>query len=141
MGDRWHYSRGGMQYGPISEADLKRIAAGGDLSPTDMVWQEGMPNWVRAESIKGLFSPQAASASTPVSASPPPLPQHPSSQSIDPVLLSIGGFCLLLGFVMLVMAAKADDKEGLTAFVVGTAFFGGLGLVVIGQAFRRKKQG
>jgi hypothetical protein len=55
MGDQWHYNRGGKQAGPVSAAALKQLACSGQLSPADHVWKEGIPNWVRAETIKGLF--------------------------------------------------------------------------------------
>src|SRR6516225_4826640 len=42
-GDQWYYGRGGKQYGPVSAAELKQMASGGHLSPTDMVRKEGMP--------------------------------------------------------------------------------------------------
>src|SRR5207244_7871659 len=30
------------------------------LQPTDLVWREGMPNWLAAQQVPGLFAPQAA---------------------------------------------------------------------------------
>ena len=74
MGEQWHYTRGGQQFGPVPAAELKRMASSGDLSPTDMVWKEGMPNWVSAEKLKGLFPGSPA-----VTATPPPQPPAPAS--------------------------------------------------------------
>lgn len=56
MGDQWHYSRAGVQSGPVPAAELMRLAATGQLLPTDMVWAEGMAAWVSASSVKGLFN-------------------------------------------------------------------------------------
>jgi hypothetical protein len=57
MSDQWHYSRGGKQVGPVSTTELSQLAASGQLSPTDMVWKEGMGAWVPASTLKGLFNP------------------------------------------------------------------------------------
>jgi hypothetical protein len=61
----WHYSVSGSRNGPVTAGDLKRLADGGQLSPSDLVWKEGLPNWVPASSVKGLFANASA---------PPPLP-------------------------------------------------------------------
>jgi hypothetical protein len=55
MGEQWHYSRGGKTVGPVSALELKRLASSGQLAPTDLVWKEGMPDWVAADQLKGLF--------------------------------------------------------------------------------------
>src|SRR2546427_702538 len=60
MGEQWHYTRGDKQAGPVSWTDLMHLAASRQLSPADMVWKEGMPNWLPAEKVKNLFAPQSA---------------------------------------------------------------------------------
>lgn len=55
MGDQWYFSRDGKQAGAVSEAELTQLASSGQLSPTDMVWKEGMSGWVHAAKVKGLF--------------------------------------------------------------------------------------
>ena len=73
-GEQWYYMRAGKQSGPVSAAELKRMASCGHLSPTDMVWKEGMPNWVSAEKLKGLFAaPVASVPSAPFGSSRAPL--------------------------------------------------------------------
>ena len=76
----WHYSRGNEQHGPVSSAQLKQMAAAGELLPTDLIWKDGMPGWIAAGKIKGLFEPITApapakltqpAASTPASISLP----------------------------------------------------------------------
>lgn len=56
MADMWHYTSLGTQMEPVTEAELKRLASLGLLRPTDLVWKEGMPDWIRASSAKELFS-------------------------------------------------------------------------------------
>ena len=55
MGDEWRFSRNGKQGGPVSLGELKRMAAAGQLSPNDQLWKQGMPKWIRADSVEGLF--------------------------------------------------------------------------------------
>jgi hypothetical protein len=57
MANDWHYTLNGQQAGaPIPAVQLKQLAVSGQLKPTDLVWQDGMTDWVPASSIKGLFS-------------------------------------------------------------------------------------
>src|SRR6516165_11460115 len=55
MADLWYYTRDGKAMDPVSEAELKKLAASGDLKPTDLVWKEGMAQWVQAGSAKELY--------------------------------------------------------------------------------------
>lgn len=55
MSNTWHYRHDGVERGPVSPAELKRLAATGGLEPDDKVWREGMEKWVPARTIKGLF--------------------------------------------------------------------------------------
>lgn len=50
----WYYVRDDQQVGPVSSAELKRLADTGELVPTDMVSKKGLGKWVPASSIKGL---------------------------------------------------------------------------------------
>lgn len=69
MSSQWHYTEKGQQRGPISAGELKAKADNGGLGPNDLVWKEGMAEWVPASKVKGLLgTPQAAAPS------PPPLP-------------------------------------------------------------------
>ena len=52
---QWWYARDDEQLGPLSPGELRRLAAGGGLAPTDLVWREGMSEWAPAARIKGLF--------------------------------------------------------------------------------------
>jgi len=59
MADTWFVGRAGERSGPFTAQTLRDMAASGRLAPTDLVWQEGMANWVAAASIRGLFAEQA----------------------------------------------------------------------------------
>jgi hypothetical protein len=42
--------------GPVSWQELTELAEAGILKPHDMVWAEGMDNWIKAINQKGLFA-------------------------------------------------------------------------------------
>jgi hypothetical protein len=66
MASEWYYTVNGQQAAtPVSTSQLKQMAGAGQLQPTDLVWQEGMANWVPASSIKGLFGAGRSSAEQP----------------------------------------------------------------------------
>ncbi|HYE21249.1 MAG TPA: DUF4339 domain-containing protein [Tepidisphaeraceae bacterium] len=55
MSTEWYYSQGGQQIGPITSQQMKDLAAGGQLTPNDLVWKDGMPEWTPASRVRGLF--------------------------------------------------------------------------------------
>lgn len=59
MADIWYYTRGGKQMDPVSMAELRQLAAQGYLKPNDMVWREGMPQWILASAADGIFDEPA----------------------------------------------------------------------------------
>jgi hypothetical protein len=76
METQWYYIEKGQRLGPFSSDELKQLAGSGRLQRSDTVWKQGMPQWVPASHIKGLFS-AAVQAHTP--GKPPPSPGVPSS--------------------------------------------------------------
>ncbi len=92
----WYYTSGGRQMEPVSTEQIQSLARDGRLKPTDMVWREGMPKWVRAGSAPELFPDPdalfekalAAAPSTPAPAfSAPPAPAGPRAPAVEPILL------------------------------------------------------
>jgi hypothetical protein len=55
----WYYARGNQQVGPVSAAELKRLAGGGEIRPDDLVWRDGLTEWAPARSVRGLFEEEA----------------------------------------------------------------------------------
>ncbi|RQD72793.1 MAG: DUF4339 domain-containing protein [Candidatus Syntrophonatronum acetioxidans] len=51
----WYLHRQGEQYGPYSWEELIHFAQQGNLQPADLLWQQGMDQWVGADTIEGLF--------------------------------------------------------------------------------------
>ena len=52
---QWFYMKDGLEVGPVDTSELKRLAACGQLSPTDTIWREGLEAWIPASKAKGLF--------------------------------------------------------------------------------------
>lgn len=52
----WFVTHEGKQFGPVSIDDLKFEVERGELNPRlDMVWKDGMEDWIPAGEIEGLF--------------------------------------------------------------------------------------
>lgn|GEM_PF-472679 len=70
MAGKWYVLRNGVtQYGPYEEEQLAELARDGRVVVTDMLWQEGTPDWVAASSVTDLFPFQ------PIPSTPPPPPR------------------------------------------------------------------
>lgn len=81
MTTQWYYRRAGNEYGPVSSQELKRLAAAGEIAPTDGVRRNDRNGWTPAARVHGLFPPvppsgSASARSAPAAAppTPPPLP-------------------------------------------------------------------
>lgn len=52
----WFVTHGGKQFGPVSMEDLRFEVERGELNPRlDMVWKNGMQDWIPAGEVEGLF--------------------------------------------------------------------------------------
>lgn len=68
----WYYVEDNQQRGPISEAELGTLIETGKVTPTTLVWREGLANWQPlAEAMPGAASrPGVAATPQPVAAAP-----------------------------------------------------------------------
>ncbi|MFD0895150.1 CD225/dispanin family protein [Luteolibacter ambystomatis] len=132
---QWYYSKNGSQLGPISTEDIKAKLASSEIAATDLVWKEGMADWVPAGQVGELRSSVATPAAAPSletpTASPAPVtpvtpyspPAAAPGQAIQP---SAGGeipnylwqsivvtilCCWPLGIPAIVFAAKVDGLK------------------------------
>ncbi len=62
MAAEWYYTTNKQQMGPVSWDELRHLAAKSLLKPDDLVWTEGMAEWVKAVRQQGLFQDSAAPA-------------------------------------------------------------------------------
>jgi hypothetical protein len=42
----WFYAENGSQRGPVDDTQLDQLVAGGAITPSTLVWHEGMANWM-----------------------------------------------------------------------------------------------
>ncbi len=61
----WYYARNNQRLGPVSMEQLKQLSSRGELSPTDLVWKDGMANWAAANTVTGLFTAAAPAPMAP----------------------------------------------------------------------------
>ncbi|HZK80642.1 MAG TPA: GYF domain-containing protein [Humisphaera sp.] len=79
----WFFSKDGQQQGPVTAADLKQMAASGQLRPDDLVWKDGMAQWAKASQLKGVFATPGAA---PEAAPGPVAPQVAEAQQSQPIM-------------------------------------------------------
>jgi hypothetical protein len=141
MAGEWYYTTNRQRMGPVSWDELRQLATKELLKPDDLIWTEGMTEWVKAVRQQGLFAQGAptAAAISAAAADYPPAPPKPSArQRMDDELdegerrrrprpkrtsagLKIGLIVGAVAFVMLVLSC------GLVAVLALTFDFGGFG--------------
>lgn len=127
----WYYSKNNTQLGPVSEEELRVKLASGEVSPTDLIWKEGMADWRPASAVPEFsLRPTSSGGTPPAVPGIPPLrsdgssPYTPPATSSYPSPLRIGVpiqnylwqsivvtvfCCLPFGIVAIVYAAKVDS--------------------------------
>lgn len=58
MGADWYYVKNGERHGPVLADDVRRMAHEGQLTAEDIVWSEGMTNWMPLGNVPELLSSQ-----------------------------------------------------------------------------------
>jgi hypothetical protein len=56
---QWYYSKNGVQLGPISDSEIRAKFASGEILVTDLVWREGMRDWLPTAQVPEL-APQSS---------------------------------------------------------------------------------
>ncbi|HET6248699.1 MAG TPA: RDD family protein [Tepidisphaeraceae bacterium] len=56
MSDQWYFTEKGGQAGPVPWAELREMAAAGRLGKNELVWCEGMAEWILAPTVPGLMA-------------------------------------------------------------------------------------
>ena len=62
MSAEWFYTTNKQQMGPVTWDELRELAEVGLLKPHDLVWTEGMAEWVKAINQGGLFAEEGETA-------------------------------------------------------------------------------
>ncbi len=76
--DEIHVNRAGQQFGPYLFNELKDYLKNGNLRFSDMVWFQGVPEWVPLSSLPGVSEGiKTLGAAAPPPPKPPPAPAAP----------------------------------------------------------------
>jgi GYF domain 2 len=119
----WYYARGESEQGPISTAQIKALAATGSLHRDDLVWKEGMENWLPASEVDELFSSskkngknsetkeeptlKSTGATKPRPAIVRPVSTH--EVELSQVICSVGRALVVLGVLIVLMSRGCDS--------------------------------
>ena len=109
---QWYYSKNGTQLGPVEEADLRSKLTAGEVSANDLVWREGMTDWLPAARVPELGAVVAQpqyNPTSPVAGGAPQSPYvPPGMQSYVPQPVTPGAgkatTSMVLGIVGLVLS-------------------------------------
>jgi hypothetical protein len=82
VGHQWYYTTNGTQRGPVSGEELNRLARNGQLKAGDLVWRDGMPDWIPLGQAKELFAAESVTT-------PPPLPPEARSKTRPPTGIAV----------------------------------------------------
>jgi hypothetical protein len=72
MAVEWFYTSDKQRMGPVSWEELRQLAVAGTLKRDELVWTEGMPDWVRADRQNGVFPVEATALQIGADLPPPP---------------------------------------------------------------------
>jgi TM2 domain-containing membrane protein YozV len=139
MASEWYYSHDGQRLGPVSSEQLKELALAGKLGPDDLVWKDGMEDWVAAGKIKKLLPATGAvvPAADPVPARSPGrdlnLDRPPDmAADISNRQMSIGLAAIVAGSVGVHKFILGQNTAGLIALLVTVLTCGaGAGVMAI----------
>src|SRR5262245_2690227 len=118
---QWFYAKNGQQIGPVTLDQLKALVSSGQVAKTDMVWRDGMANWLPAGEVPELAVTVASAAGSAVppiptgnyssmaSSSSPQFAREIPNYLVQSILVTL--FCCLpLGIVSIVFAAQVNSK-------------------------------
>lgn len=117
---QWHCQIGRQKYGPVGQDVLQSWIAQGRVSSQDLVWSEGMAQWVSAGSIPELsFAVNTAAAAPGVAQVPGALAPHRGGTVLALGILGIC-VCCICGIIawtmgnndLRSMAAGTMDRSG-----------------------------
>lgn len=117
MAGLWFYARPGSQEkkGPVSEDELRRLIATGEVTGEFMAWTEGMANWCVLNSLPQW--PSLAGGTIPVMI--PPLAPPPSMAGW---MTFVGIVNIVIGILSLLTCFGAIS--GILMLICGTALLG-----------------
>jgi uncharacterized membrane protein len=70
MAVEWYVRRNDKKLGPFSSKDLRRLATAGKLAADDLLWKEGLSEWIAASRVESLFHSDASVSTQPAMVAP-----------------------------------------------------------------------
>jgi hypothetical protein len=74
---QWYYSKNGAQFGPIDQVELISKISSGEIYHSDLVWRDGMADWLPVSKVPELVLPSKPAQSL------TPYPQAPGNDEMD----------------------------------------------------------
>lgn len=140
METMWFYASGNERKGPVTEGVLLGMVSEGTVKATDLVWSEGMADWVPfsatvlASRVGSAAAPSGATTPPPA---PSPLPASPFTREqpaaatvpLQPVPQGISGWMKFNGIMLIIQGGFACLScvgiiIGAPMIVAGIASFG-----------------
>lgn len=121
----WFVQIDGQRHGPVDATTLRAWVREGRLKPSDLVWREGVEDWVAAVKVKGLFedvdSPEPQIVEPVGSVLPVPLEQRAPlrADSLDLATLRTSGEATLRIVCLVVTALVFLAPIGVFASIAG----------------------
>jgi hypothetical protein len=113
----WYYSKGGQQSGPVSEDQMRQMVASGQVGGPDLIWRDGMANWLPVSQV-----PEFGGGGAPAAAAAPAY-GAPQPQYGQPAPVGYGGYGPPPGAMGGPSAAK-DAQTAMICSIVGLVCFG-----------------
>jgi len=110
MPAEWFYLKGDKKCGPFGTAEMKRLAAEGQLSKEDLVWKTGATGSIRASRVKGLF-PDEATETLPLPGSP-----EPAGKDEDVHEVKTAAFALFIALSKRIMGTTSRVLESASKY-------------------------
>jgi len=115
----WYYSHKDEKSGPYTSSKIKELAHQGEIDYFDLIWREGLDNWVEACNIEGLFTNKN---------SPPPTRKNnesnqQSEKSEKPIGVTVASIIMFLTVPLWIIIAIIQAGASLLG--------GGSGLIAI----------
>ena len=90
----WHCLVGGQRYGPVSKEELQSWVLVGRVRPSDLVWTEGMTDWLPVAQVAELRPATQPGATPPP---PGPLPAAQAHSEVYSKKVAAGILGIVLG--------------------------------------------
>ena len=104
-----HISKNGQSLGQFTLADINLMLQSGQISPDDLAWQEGMPQWMPVRSIPGVIVGASPNPNPQASYSSTPAPSNLPNYLVQSILVTL--FCCLpFGIAAIIQAAQVNNK-------------------------------